>query len=567
MGAISRAANGALSGIGIGRLATAGLGGPYAARAGLDSRGQAPHDLKAVKTFAFQFGGFRGEAVPKGASSSKSGQTRYEVSLYLPEGVVRFPTKLTGQIGPEQLLTGTALRRQLEQALQASRHGGTRDAGPACRVSAAPVMGSNGRPAHVQREGLTASFFDKGFTTTVRLPLYKDDNWNLGGYFTRVGGMRVPVGGWSPEAAQASGSKVIQSLRAQGRIDPRLISKQSRTHHQIKGSDGQLYWVPVPGKSRLDGNLAFWAHHAAGLATNSVPKGGTSEFGRGWNAARRDRGLLAGMAVVDSVLGIVGAGAGATRGLRPPTRGGRQAGGPNVAWGEPTKVTATGTIAVSNAGRLLPQARMAGGRPAAQVRPANAPMRPPERRPLTSAGGLPRQRVIDVEVISSKIEVSAPPGRAAGRPKPLPSAKLRASPEAPPIPNESIVRRAAEMPELPHTTPAGQGHAIRRQPAVSEPATRGLSAVPVAIPSRPQRALPSSSAPAQTPSAAGVAGATVSSTQPRSQGESSNSIRPGPGRNVVYQQQNQWPNQAPPDAANQGVPSGHPITHNSNIPS
>ena len=313
----------------------------------------------ARKTFEFQFGGFRGEAVPMPMRppSLKSGQTLYEVSLHLPEGVVKFQTKLTGQIGPKQFLAGTALKRQLDQAMQASKPGGTRDAGPACRVSAAPVMGSNGRPAHVQREGLTASFFDKGFTTTVRLPLYKDDNRNLGGYFTRVGVTRVPLEGWSPAAAQRSGSKVIQSLRAQGRIDPIHISQPSRTHQQVKGGDGQLHWVPVPGKSRLDGNLAFWAYHAAGLATGSVPKGGSPEFGRGWNEARGARGLLAGMAVVDGVLGILGAGAGATRGLRPPTRGARQAGGPNVARDTPTKVTPTGTIEVANGGRLLPPRR------------------------------------------------------------------------------------------------------------------------------------------------------------------------------------------------------------------
>ncbi|MFN7856887.1 MAG: hypothetical protein ACK5OA_10005, partial [Acidovorax sp.] len=100
--------------------ATAGLGDP-----GLLPQASAPPAKpraapKAAKTFEFQFGGFRGEAVPMGPPS-KSGQTLYEVSWHVNGRVVSVQTKLTGQIGPNQFKPGSPLKGQLEQALRANQ--------------------------------------------------------------------------------------------------------------------------------------------------------------------------------------------------------------------------------------------------------------------------------------------------------------------------------------------------------------------------------------------------------------------------------------------------------------
>jgi hypothetical protein len=82
----------------------------------------------ARKTFAFQFGGFPGEAVPVGGSPI-SGQTLYDVKLYLHGRVVLFKTKLKGQIGLDQLRPGSPLWRELE--LRASQARKTAPAAPA----------------------------------------------------------------------------------------------------------------------------------------------------------------------------------------------------------------------------------------------------------------------------------------------------------------------------------------------------------------------------------------------------------------------------------------------------
>jgi hypothetical protein len=136
-------------------------------------------------------------------------------------------------------------------------------------------MGSNGRAAHPQSQGLRVSFSDgSGSTTTVRLPLYKDDNGNLGGYFTMVGGQRVPLQGWSPGAAQGHAGQVIESLWAQGRIDASHASTR-RTHERVMGGDGAQHWVPLARQSARDGRNLFWAYNAAGLpGTRRVVIGG-----------------------------------------------------------------------------------------------------------------------------------------------------------------------------------------------------------------------------------------------------------------------------------------------------
>lgn len=60
-------------------------------------------------------------------------------------------------------------------------------------AASAPVMGSNGWPAHVLRQGLVASFFDnrQGMTFTVELLLCGPSRWTRGQ-------MTWPVGwiGW-----------------------------------------------------------------------------------------------------------------------------------------------------------------------------------------------------------------------------------------------------------------------------------------------------------------------------------------------------------------------------------
>jgi hypothetical protein len=168
---------------------------------------------------------------------------------------------------------------------------------------------------------LVATFFDdrQGITYTVRLPLYKDDNWNLGGYFTLAGGKRVPIAGWSPQAAQGRGREVIQTLLAEGRIGPGQISGVRRTHQRVMGGDGGQHWIPVmvgkeeskrqsPSERFRAGQAAFWAYEAARIPTAAVPKGASAEFARGWRQAHAARNAAAGMAVLSSALGVAGLG-------------------------------------------------------------------------------------------------------------------------------------------------------------------------------------------------------------------------------------------------------------------
>ena len=482
----------------------------------------------AVRTATLQLGGHRVRAVPLGLPDSK-GRTLYEVSW---RGVtVQAP--LTGQLGAAQFKPGSWLKGALERAYEARQ-------GPACPVSEAPVLGSNGRPAHVRREGLSASFFDgAGSTTTVRLPLYKDDNGNLGGYFTMVGGKRVALQGWSPAAAQSNGREVIESLRAQGRIDPDSMITR-RTHERVMGGDGGQHWMPLARQSASDGRDAFWAYTAAGIPTDAVPKGGTPAFARGWNEARRGRGLLAGMAAVDATLGVLGAGAGAARGLRPSTRGAGPAGGPNMAWGARTQVVPSGRIEVSNGGRPLPPVRT--GQPAGPGRPAAAPPAAAASRPLPPAAGGRGGGAIDVEAVTvSTRPVPRPTPQA--RPKPLPSAEVRRQPEAAPPRNQAVVRRAAEWPEAPPTPRPGQQGSPGRtqQPALAQgpralPEANGRAGGPPALPQTVREA------PAATNPGLEVAGAATRSTAPATPA-AGNGI--SAGRWVVQQQPVQQPNQGP----------------------
>ena len=167
--------------------------------------------------------------------------------------------------------------------------------------------GSNGRPAQMQAEGLVAVFFDdrEGITYTVRMPLFKDDNWNLGGYFTIASGKRVPIEGWSPQAAQGRGRELIRALLVAGRIDPSLISAR-RTHERCLGGDGGQHWLPLARQSFRDGQAAYWAYEAARIPTGSAPKGGSPEFERGWREARTVRSVAAGVAVVSNMLAVAG---------------------------------------------------------------------------------------------------------------------------------------------------------------------------------------------------------------------------------------------------------------------
>jgi hypothetical protein len=234
---------------------------------------------------------------------TESGQTTWRVSVSGPAGELgSLETKFSGQLGAAQLAGGSPLKRQVLAMVAQQR-------------SATAVLGPNGRPAQPQRGGVSATFFDDrvGVTWTVNLPLYKEDNFNLGGYFTQTGGRRIPLRGWSPEAARGHAQQVIPQLVAQGLVGSRQIQAR-QAHERVFGGDGGQYWLPTAKTTFRDGQAAFRAREAARIPTaGGPPPCGTAEFNRGWHEARRDDRNLAGVAVASAVLGVAGLGVQALR--------------------------------------------------------------------------------------------------------------------------------------------------------------------------------------------------------------------------------------------------------------
>jgi hypothetical protein len=177
--------------------------------------------------------------------------------------------------------------------------------------AAAAVRGRDGRPAQVVGPGIGARFFDDrlGVTVSVTMPLYKDDDSAPGGYFTiDRHGRRHDIAGWSPAAAERHGRELAARLLSRGAIDPSRVDAR-RSHERVFGGDGAQHWVPTARRTRQDGQATFQAFEAARIPTGSVPRGGSTEFARGFAQARRDARLAAGFALVEQALTVAGLGA------------------------------------------------------------------------------------------------------------------------------------------------------------------------------------------------------------------------------------------------------------------
>ena len=267
----------------------------------------------------------------------------------------------------------------------------------------------------MQAEGLVAVFFDdrEGITYTVRMPLFKDDNWNLGGYFTIASGKRVPIEGWSPQAAQGRGRELIQALLVAGRIDPSLISAR-RTHERCLGGDGGQHWLPLARQTFRDGQAAYWAYDAARIPTGSAPKGGSPEFERGWREARTVRSVAAGMAVVSNMLAVAGPVATAFRmpqGYALKNDRGRTL---TVTWRRGKPGQATYTLAAESAVASRP-------RSVSTTRPAAA--RPQPAASASTRANTPASRAITRTPARPSAQQSVPsaPRTGRGAPPPAPS--------------------------------------------------------------------------------------------------------------------------------------------------
>jgi hypothetical protein len=157
-----------------------------------------------------------------------------------------------------------------------------------------------GRPPQRQQDG-DFRFFDDttGATVRVRLPVWKDDNHNAGGYFTLDrNGKRYSIDAWSPAAAlggrgEATALKLLQG----GGIDPRNIEIVP-THRRALGGDGREYWLPVARKTREDGGALYFAMQKAQIPTDGsawMRQGDLPAFRKGFTDARRGGGFFAGL--------------------------------------------------------------------------------------------------------------------------------------------------------------------------------------------------------------------------------------------------------------------------------
>lgn len=176
--------------------------------------------------------------------------------------------------------------------------------------AAAPTTTSwTGKPAQRQ-EDLRFSFFDNttGRTVTVTQPLWKDDNWNLGGYFTLdKNGRRVDISAWSPAAAGGQNAReVVLNLYNSGSIDPRQVTI-AQTHRQTLGGDGGAHWLPTARATAQDGVALFNAQRAAGIPTGSareIRPNDSTAFAEGYRNAEITERVVAGYAIGQTVLGI-----------------------------------------------------------------------------------------------------------------------------------------------------------------------------------------------------------------------------------------------------------------------
>ncbi|NJM33597.1 MAG: hypothetical protein HC850_01605 [Rhodomicrobium sp.] len=168
-----------------------------------------------------------------------------------------------------------------------------------------------GRPPQRQ-EDLNFRFFDDrtGQTVTVIQPLWKDDNWNLGGYFTMDSqGQRHNISAWSPAAAHGVNARdVVLDLLNQGLIDPGNVTI-TQTHAQMLGGDGAPHWIPTARQTYQDGVALFHAQRAAQIPTDSsvtIQPSDNAAFASGYRDAELGDRVLAGYALFQTSLAIAG---------------------------------------------------------------------------------------------------------------------------------------------------------------------------------------------------------------------------------------------------------------------
>ncbi|MFZ4739484.1 MAG: hypothetical protein ACOYM9_26320, partial [Bradymonadia bacterium] len=151
-----------------------------------------------------------------------------------------------------------------------------------------------------------------GRTVQVALPLWKDDNWNLGGYFTvDRNGRRIDIDAWSPAAAHGTrGREVAEGLWRSGAIDPRQVKVSGNATHQLQfGGDGGQYWIPTSRQTREDGAALFRAKQAAVIPTDSsrtLRPDDNAQFAQGYREAEFGNNVLTGLAVTQTVIGFAG---------------------------------------------------------------------------------------------------------------------------------------------------------------------------------------------------------------------------------------------------------------------
>lgn len=169
-----------------------------------------------------------------------------------------------------------------------------------------------GRPPQRQ-EDLSFDFFDPETGQTVRVrnqPLWKDDNWNLGGYFTvDAQGNRHNISAWSPAAASGQNAReVVLGLLQNGGIDPANVTVE-QTHRQTMGGDGGVHWIPTARQTRADGLALFHAKRNAQIPTDSnreIRPGDNPEFAQGYRDAELGNNVMNIYAGVQTVVGLAG---------------------------------------------------------------------------------------------------------------------------------------------------------------------------------------------------------------------------------------------------------------------
>jgi hypothetical protein len=183
-----------------------------------------------------------------------------------------------------------------------------------------------GRPPQRLKDG-DFRFFDDttGATVRVRLPVWKEDNYNAGGYFTLDrNGKRQPIDAWSPAAALGDrGKETALKLLKGGGIDPRNIEIVP-THRRALGGDGREYWLPVARKTREDGVALYFAMQKAQIPTDGsawMRQGDIPAFREGFTDARRGEAFLGVYQIGQTALGIAALISAPIAGARQKDRG------------------------------------------------------------------------------------------------------------------------------------------------------------------------------------------------------------------------------------------------------